>query len=414
MSSPIDGYISQIRNAVYGKDVRSAIADGISTCYTDVAAGVTRADAAANMLTGGWTVSATSVVGDPTASITVDQEGISLSLGIPKGDKGDTGAAGADGTDGVTPAITAGDVTTLAAGSSATVTITGTTAAPVLNFGIPQGAKGSTGSKGSKGDKGDKGDTGITPAITVSEPVTLPAGSAATVSITGTAEAPVLNFGIPQGAPGTIQNANGESIPISASSQTMIKEYVDSINTTLSGNVSTLTTNLSNEVTARTNADNGFNTRITSIETYLQDLVDNTIIDGLYPVGSIYISINSTLPSILTASNREWQHIDGGYMLRTIASNDNSGGGTVAATATGPHTLTYNEIPPHTHPITGVMSWPTNEADTQHAASDWGTYLAPKTTVVQSTGNNTTTGSGHTHPGSVPAHVKVHMWKRIA
>jgi hypothetical protein len=51
----------------------------------------------------------------------------------PKGDKGDPGV------DGVTPAFSVGTVTTLPAGSSATATITGTTAAPVLNLGIPKG-----------------------------------------------------------------------------------------------------------------------------------------------------------------------------------------------------------------------------------------------------------------------------------
>lgn len=52
------------------------------------------------------------------------------------GPKGDTGAAGKDG---VTPNIQIGTVTTLPAGSNATVERTGTDANPVLNFGIPRG-----------------------------------------------------------------------------------------------------------------------------------------------------------------------------------------------------------------------------------------------------------------------------------
>jgi hypothetical protein len=44
--------------------------------------------------------------------------------------------------------ITVGTTTTLPAGSEATVTNTGTSTDPIFNFGIP------------KGDKGDKGDTG--------------------------------------------------------------------------------------------------------------------------------------------------------------------------------------------------------------------------------------------------------------
>lgn len=54
-----------------------------------------------------------------------------------------SGATGIQGPIGLTPAISIGTVSTLAEGSSATVNITGSTAAPVLNFGIPTGAAGS-------------------------------------------------------------------------------------------------------------------------------------------------------------------------------------------------------------------------------------------------------------------------------
>lgn len=56
-----------------------------------------------------------------------------------KGDKGDTGA------DGTTPTLTVGSVTTLAAGSNATVTISENSNVYTLNFGIPKGAKGDVG-----------------------------------------------------------------------------------------------------------------------------------------------------------------------------------------------------------------------------------------------------------------------------
>lgn len=63
----------------------------------------------------------------------------------PQGDKGDTGATGAQGpagADGVTPNIQIGAVETLAAGSDATASITGTPENPLLNLGIPKGADG--------------------------------------------------------------------------------------------------------------------------------------------------------------------------------------------------------------------------------------------------------------------------------
>ena len=80
---------------------------------------------------------------------------------------------------------------TLPAGSQASVTNTGTDTDPVLQFSIPQGAKGETGSKGDKGDKGDtgnKGDTGTSVSgmsinannhliITLSDGTTVDAGA---------------------------------------------------------------------------------------------------------------------------------------------------------------------------------------------------------------------------------------------
>lgn len=162
-----------------------------------------------------------------------------------KGDKGDKGDTG------VTPNITA-TATTLPAGSSATVTKSGTAENPAFAFGIPKGDKGDTGAsagfgtptatidsnvgtpsvtitasgsdtskvfnfafkniKGEKGDKGDTGATGATPNISVSA-TTLSAGSAATATISGSAESPTITFGIPKGDKGdsgTVVSVAGE------------------------------------------------------------------------------------------------------------------------------------------------------------------------------------------------------------
>lgn len=64
------------------------------------------------------------------------------------------------------------------------------------------GAKGDKGEQGSPGAKGDKGDTGATPNLTIGTVTTLEAGQNATASMGGTAESPVLNLGIPKGAKG--------------------------------------------------------------------------------------------------------------------------------------------------------------------------------------------------------------------
>ena len=76
----------------------------------------------------------------PGSPATVTFEDNNFAFGIPQGAKGDTGA---------TPEFSIGTVSTLETGQSATATITGTAAAPVLNLGLP---KGNTGSQGIPGD----------------------------------------------------------------------------------------------------------------------------------------------------------------------------------------------------------------------------------------------------------------------
>ena len=76
-------------------------------------------------------------------------------------------------------------------GDAAIITITdqyGTTTATVYD--------------GQPGGKGDPGDPGATPDISIGTVSTLEPGEDATVTIGGTAAAPVLSFGIPKGAKG--------------------------------------------------------------------------------------------------------------------------------------------------------------------------------------------------------------------
>ena len=66
--------------------------------------------------------------------------------GVP-GPQGPAGEPGQDGAAGTPATVAVGTTSTLPAGSSATVTNTGTTSDAVLNFGIPKGEKGDKGSK---------------------------------------------------------------------------------------------------------------------------------------------------------------------------------------------------------------------------------------------------------------------------
>lgn len=70
-----------------------------------------------------------------------------------KGEKGDPGRDGRPGATGATPRFTVTAVTG-EAGTAASVTQSGTAEKPMVEFTIPQGMKGDTGEKGEKGDPG--------------------------------------------------------------------------------------------------------------------------------------------------------------------------------------------------------------------------------------------------------------------
>ena len=85
----------------------------------------------------------------------------------------------------------------------------------------PEGPQGPQGQKGNKGDKGDTGATGPqgpqgergpVAAFLIGTTSTLPAGSSATATITGTDAAPVLNLGIPKGDKGDVAGITPETI----------------------------------------------------------------------------------------------------------------------------------------------------------------------------------------------------------
>lgn len=104
---------------------------------------------------------------------------------LPKGDPGQNGAPGADGAPG--PAGPAGDQG-------------------------PQGPKGDKGDPGEIGPQGNPGKDGVTPNLQIGTVTTLPAGSSATAEITGTTANPMLNLGIPKGADATGGSAGVSSI----------------------------------------------------------------------------------------------------------------------------------------------------------------------------------------------------------
>jgi hypothetical protein len=193
-------------------------------------------------------------VSQPVSHIVVENAG-----GL-RGETGSQGPAGPAGAPGESATVSVGTTTTLPAGSSATVTNTGTTSDAVFNFGIPKGDKGDKGDAGAglvitgsvatyadlpndlgpedagkayfveadgklyvwsgtqfpadgegsqfegpqgpAGQDGQDGADGQAATITVGSTTTLTPGSSATVTNSGTTSAAILDFGIPAGAKG--------------------------------------------------------------------------------------------------------------------------------------------------------------------------------------------------------------------
>lgn len=74
-----------------------------------------------------------------------------------------------------------------------------------------------------------------------------------------------------------------------------------------------------------------------------------TLLDAVYPVGSVYISWSATSPATLFGGT--WTNIDGGRYL-TLVATSNSAGTSVGANSV---TLSTSQIPKHNH--SGSGSW---------------------------------------------------------
>lgn len=105
--------------------------------------------------------------------------------------------------------VDVGTTTTGAAGSSASVTNSGTTSAAVFDFTIPKGDQGIQGIQGIQGVQGVQGVQGPSGTITVGTVTTVTNSSGASVTNSGTSENAVLNFNIPVGADSTVPGPTG-------------------------------------------------------------------------------------------------------------------------------------------------------------------------------------------------------------
>lgn len=124
-------------------------------------------------------------------------------------------------------------------------------------------------------------------------------------------------------------------------------------------------------------------------------------IDLIYPVGSIYMSVNSTSPATLFGGT--WVQIEDTFLL--------SAGSTYTAGATGgeaSHTLTKDEMPSHSHSLYGGDD--SNMPDYLGGSSaNYGIH----TSGTQYAGRMTSVGGGQSH-NNMPPYLVVYMWKRTA
>lgn len=126
----------------------------------------------------------------------------------------------------------------------------------------------------------------------------------------------------------------------------------------------------------------------------------STVLSKVYPVGSIYMSVNSASPATLFGGT--WERIKDQFLL---AAGDKYAAGKTGGEAT--HTLTENEIPAHRHSI-----WFPNAGGEQSAAIGY-PEAGSKNTWYAEASKTAGAGGGAAH-NNMPPYLAVYVWKRTA
>ena len=158
--------------------------------------------------------------------------------------------------------------------------------------------------------------------------------------------------------------------------------------------------------------------RISALESAVSGMW-NTI----YPVGSLYISTNSTSPASLFGGT--WEQIEDTFLIaagQSYTAGDTGGSETHTHT-TGEHALTTDELPSHRHE---GLFWTGGSSANLEAKSDSGTtYRRVISTNGEGGGSNhyytgySGSGAAHSHgdtgsASSLPPYLAVYVWKRTA
>lgn len=125
-----------------------------------------------------------------------------------------------------------------------------------------------------------------------------------------------------------------------------------------------------------------------------------TIIDTIYPYGSIYITLNQTSPSKLFPGTY-WKQIKNRFLL--------SASSTYSALSVGgeaTHALTTDEMPNHRHSI-----WFPNSGGEQSAKIGY-PEAGSRNTYYAEASKTSGTGGGAAH-NNMPPYLAVYMWERV-
>lgn len=146
------------------------------------------------------------------------------------------------------------------------------------------------------------------------------------------------------------------------------------------------------------NLDSEGNLTVKSITTETNSSSLEGVVDLIYPIGSIYLSVNDTSPNTLFGGT--WEQIKDKFLL---SSGDTYQNGATGGEAN--HTLTVSEMPSHNHTI----------------GKYWNTSVGGNATMgSNATGigltNNTGVGlAGNNEPhNNMPPYLVVNAWKRIS
>lgn len=166
-------------------------------------------------------------------------------------------------------------------------------------------------------------------------------------------------------------------------------------------------------ITSALNGKAGFN------HTHLSEQILD-LINVIYPVGSIYMSVNDVNPEMLFGGT--WEQIEDKFLLASGTSYSNGATGGSATV-----TLTENEIPTHNHnsktltgttriqqyngnSSTGIISQSNNNYNIKSTGG--GTNFGSTTLTINATHTHDDIGGGQAHE-NMPPYLAVNVWKRI-